>query len=307
MPPSRRRSCSMIHFPDHGRLASCFLRVRLSAELCVRTGRAGGYSRKVQQPVRTTLDWLAQQRTATCADARLGMACLLMAYLGEDRQQVTPLLRERLHCGPPPSASTATSRHPHEVGRTASQELKRPAARARFTRRPGSRPPNPADPDPLFAGADCPIASQGERPGPSPIRASTSSSQASGDSPKPAACSHAPESACSDPRLWPAVPRQPDTPMVWPSIASMPEIRPSGTFASSLVRGTGGPCSHPGRSGTSFAAMPSSQRAVRSPMRAADEPPRPGRCLRRGGAENLLRHERPLRKQARPRVAGAAE
>ena len=142
-----------------------------------------------------------------------------------------------------------------------------------------------------------PIAVHGDRAGPTLILASTRSSHASGAPPKPAACSHTHESACSVPQLWPAVPRHPDTLTLRPSASSMPVTCPSGTLASSLVRGSGerySAAGSNGRNGGSSLAMARSQRAACSPI-AACPPPEPSRP--RGSAwrkvrENLLDHAR---------------
>src|ERR1700722_13981899 len=94
-----------------------------------------------------------------------------------------------------------------------------------------------------------PIAVHGDRAGPTLILASTRSSHASGAPPKSAACSHTHESACSDPQLLPTVPRHPDTLTLRSPTSSWPVTWPSGTLASSLVRGSGERYSAAGRNG----------------------------------------------------------
>jgi len=116
-----------------------------------------------------------------------------------------------------------------------------------------------------------PIAVQGDSAGPTLILASTSSSHASGAPSKPSACSQIHESACSDPQLCPAVPRHPDTLTARPSISSVPVMWPSGTTASSLVRGSGARYSTGGRRGRNGGCSPvstRSQRALWSPIAA---------------------------------------
>jgi 2-polyprenyl-6-methoxyphenol hydroxylase-like FAD-dependent oxidoreductase len=113
-----------------------------------------------------------------------------------------------------------------------------------------------------------------DRAGPTLILASTSSSHASGTAPKSAACSQTHESACSDPQLCPAVPRHPDTLTSRPSTWSMPVTWPSGTTASSLVRGSGARYSTGGRNGRNDGCSPviaRSQRALCSPSTACPQ------------------------------------
>ncbi len=141
-----------------------------------------------------------------------------------------------------------------------------------------------------------PLAIQGLSAPPTRMRAIASSIQASDSSSKPAACSQTQRSACSTPQLWPTVARQPTTSTSAPSSTRRPLAIPSGTGASSFVRGTGRRYSAAGRRWRSTGPPPASvsshcairPRARASPRNACAEAPPGGSagsdCLTAAGA-----------------------
>src|ERR1017187_5445903 len=143
-----------------------------------------------------------------------------------------------------------------------------------------------------------PIAVQGVRTPPILILASTSSSQVSGAAPKPEACSHTQESACSDPQLWPMVPRHPDT-----LTGVIIDLKRAGEQAIRDTRLKLGARQRrpvqrqrPQRPQRRLTAA-DTELPARCPLPHAGLPPelpRPRDRVRRQGAEDLLHHDRPL-------------
>jgi hypothetical protein len=128
-------------------------------------------------------------------------------------------------------ASTATRTR---VRGPLTRACRRPGAALTAARRPGPPSGNRSP-----ASESAPPPSHGVTTRPSRTRATTSSSQASGASSSSAACSHTQRSACSEPQLCPTVARQPATSTRRESNVSRPLTMPSGSGASSFVRGTG--------------------------------------------------------------------
>ena len=115
-----------------------------------------------------------------------------------------------------------------------------------------------------------PKASVGRRPS---AARSTTSSHAPGASAKPTACSQTQRSACSEPQLWPTMPRQPATSVRCPSASIQPVNTASGCGLSSFVRGSGARYIH-----------------ARGRWRSAGSPP--AACRSHGGAERPWRRRR---------------
>ena len=84
-----------------------------------------------------------------------------------------------------------------------------------------------------------PLATQGVVHGPTLIRPSAASSQASSRPSKPAPCSQIQRSACWAPQLCPTIPRQPVMSTTRPPARTSPSKRASGYGLSSFVRGSG--------------------------------------------------------------------